>query len=506
MINEALADRSHPAIVIGRYLLHRQIARGGMATIHIARLVGDEGFSRIVAAKRLHSEFAEDADFVAMFLDEARIASKIHHRNVVPVLDVVTTGEEVVLVQEYVHGAPLHWLLRTAYEAKTHVPINVAVSIACQVLAGLGAAHHAVDEIGTPLHIIHRDVSPQNIMIATDGTARLLDFGIAKATVIAHVTREGIFKGKLAYSAPEQIRSAATQQSDIYSLSVALWELLVGRRLHRNAQSEPELIEEIMSGQSPTITEALQEQREWLGPNRWKQLQAIEPILQKGMAVDVANRWNTAAEMEAALATAVAPASPAGVAGWLKSLGRDFLTERDQLIAAEEASWRRTSEHYPRRSSRIFTIPPTTGSSSIVTSAGFRRKAGIIVAASAAALLAMIALLVTWFGRSSDADVPAPAAKSVEADIDSDRATSAISAPRDDAAEAARDSGPAYIPIVRPPRNYPRPSQPSRSSSPERESRRSSSANSAPGPEVSGDCNPPYYFEGQKKVFKPACL
>src|SRR5882672_11203122 len=125
--------RALQPITIGRYLLHRQIARGGMATIHIARLMGDEGFSRIVAAKRLHPEFAEDADFVQMFLDEARIASKVHHRNVVPVLDVVTTGEEVVLVQEYVHGAPLHWLLRTAHEAKTHVPINIAVSVACQV-------------------------------------------------------------------------------------------------------------------------------------------------------------------------------------------------------------------------------------------------------------------------------------------------------------------------------------------------------------------------------------
>src|SRR5258706_2505570 len=179
--------KERQAIVIGRYLLHRQIARGGMATIHIARLVGDEGFSRIVAAKRLHPEFAEDAEFVSMFLDEAHIASKVHHRNVVPVLDVVTTGEEVVLVQEYVHGVPLHWLLRTAHEAKTHVPINVAVSIGCQVLAGLQAAHETVDEMGMPLNIVHRDVSPQNIMVSTDGTGRLLDFGVAKASMAAHI-------------------------------------------------------------------------------------------------------------------------------------------------------------------------------------------------------------------------------------------------------------------------------------------------------------------------------
>src|SRR5580765_2417245 len=132
-------DSRTQAVTIGRYLLHRQIARGGMATIHIARLMGDEGFSRIVAAKRLLPEFAEDAEFVAMFLDEARIASKVHHPNVVPVLDVVTTGEEVVLVQEYVHGAPLHYLLRTAHQHDEHVPVNIAVSVACQILAGLQA-------------------------------------------------------------------------------------------------------------------------------------------------------------------------------------------------------------------------------------------------------------------------------------------------------------------------------------------------------------------------------
>src|SRR5215471_18618099 len=128
-------DSRTQAVTIGRYLLHRQIARGGMATIHIARLMGDVGFSRIVAAKRLLPEFAEDPEFVAMFLDEARIASKVHHRNVVPVLDVVTTGEEAILVQEYVHGAPLHWLLRTARQGKTRIPPDIAVSIACQVLA-----------------------------------------------------------------------------------------------------------------------------------------------------------------------------------------------------------------------------------------------------------------------------------------------------------------------------------------------------------------------------------
>ncbi|MBA3542621.1 MAG: serine/threonine protein kinase, partial [Deltaproteobacteria bacterium] len=204
-LETSTASGDYAPLTVGRYVLHRQIARGGMATIHIARLMGDEGFSRIVAAKRLLPEFAEDSDFVAMFLDEARIASKVRHRNVVPVLDLVTTQDSVLLVQEYVHGAPVHWLLNKARQDRTHIPIEIAVSIACQVLAGLHAAHEMVDEIGTPLNVVHRDVSPQNVMGATDGTARLLDFGVAKATMAAHVTREGAYVGKLAYSAPEQL-------------------------------------------------------------------------------------------------------------------------------------------------------------------------------------------------------------------------------------------------------------------------------------------------------------
>src|SRR5580692_2934253 len=125
---------------IGRYVLYTPIARGGMATIHIARLVGDDGFSRIVAAKRLHSQFTEDPDFVEMFRDEAEIASKIHHPNVVPVLDIVLDGEEVILVQEYVHGVPLDRLFRAACVGRKPIPPRIVVGIMAGILSGLHAA------------------------------------------------------------------------------------------------------------------------------------------------------------------------------------------------------------------------------------------------------------------------------------------------------------------------------------------------------------------------------
>ena len=176
--------------VVGRYVLHAAIARGGMATIHLARLLGAEGWSRMVAAKRLHAQFTGDPEFLAMFLDEARIASKVHHPNVVPVLDVVQTGTEVILVQEYVHGVPLDKLLRSAREAHVVLPVGVVVAIAADMLAGLFAAHEARDEMGASLDIVHRDVSPQNVIVGADGIARLLDFGVAKATLNVHVTRD----------------------------------------------------------------------------------------------------------------------------------------------------------------------------------------------------------------------------------------------------------------------------------------------------------------------------
>ena len=552
-------------ITIGRYVLHRQIARGGMATIHIARLMGDEGFSRIVAAKRLHPEFAEDQEFVQMFLDEARIASKIHHRNVVPVLDVVTTGEEVVLVQEYVHGVPLHWLLRTAHEAKTHVPINVAVSIACQTLAGLHAAHETVDEMGMPLNIVHRDVSPQNIMVSTDGTGRLLDFGVAKASMAAHVTAAGVFKGKLAYSAPEQIKGAAVRQSDIYAASVVLWELLVGHRMHGGAQAEAELVGEIMSGSLPTVTDALAQEKEWLGANRWKQLEQLEPIIKRGLSTDAKDRWQTAADMEAALATAVPPASPTGVAAWLKALGKQFLEGRDKVIAEEEASWRRTSSSVPRRLTpvpgelkavrlpsepgmeiRVETTPgvgvtPEADAPRPPAPAG-NRKLATIIAALGVLVVALSIAFIVFIVHDSSTSAPAPKPLAVES------ATAPTSAPAPAHTPASAPAAaplaapePAPPPVIEAAATEPAPIQDAVATTPAKEPARSPSIATrrvnrapapaarrptagpapvetkpveaapapAPAPEAAKpvvDCNPPYYFDGAKKVFKPQCL
>src|SRR5277367_6228356 len=218
--------------MLGRYALYEKIASGGMASIHIGRLLGPVGFSRTVAVKRMHAHFSEDPDFVSMFLDEARLAARIQHPNVVPTLDVVATDGETFLVMEYVQGESLARLLRSVRSIMTPADTHVIATIMAGVLHGLHAAHEAKNEQGEPLGIVHRDVSPQNILVGTDGVPRVLDFGVAKAVGRLQTTREGQSKGKLSYMAPEQLHGAGvTRQTDVYAAAVVTWEALTGKRL-----------------------------------------------------------------------------------------------------------------------------------------------------------------------------------------------------------------------------------------------------------------------------------
>jgi len=499
-----------------------------------------------------------------MFLDEARIASKVKHRNVVNVLDVVTMGEEVVLVQEYVHGAPLSLLLRNAHDQKTHVPIPVAAAIACQVLAGLHAAHETVDEMGTPLHIVHRDVSPQNIMIATDGSARLLDFGVAKASVTAHVTRKGTFKGKLGYSSPEQIRGEANKASDIYALGIVLWELLVGQRLHGNTQGEAQLIAEIMSGRTPTVTEALNDEKSWIGAYRWSQLETLEPIIRKALDIQHKRRWATAADMEEAIAQAVPIATAADIAQWLRAVGNDFLESREKMIAEEEASWRRTLAMTEAAVPLPQTdVQPSVGVATEPEAEGliqrtnmlFKRGPTAIIAALVVLLSVGVALLLRDLDRTKPATASAapsdfeaaPAAHVVEPGV----AARAIPQPSPSRANVTPVAGPVRTPPAVPAEIQSTPSTRPSMSLPEDEpddrvdladdpdeppaktvsqkrtvtpkpparpravkpapARPPAPAHTVapsppPKPTATIDCGTPFYFEGNKKIFKPGCL
>ncbi|HEY8073541.1 MAG TPA: serine/threonine-protein kinase, partial [Labilithrix sp.] len=242
----------------GRYTILGEIASGGMATVHLGRMRGAAGFVRTVAIKQLHPQFASDPAFVAMFLDEAWLAARIHHPNVVQTIDIVSEKNQLFLVMDYVQGETLSRVWRLLRERGETAPAAVTASVLAGVLHGLHAAHEAKDDKGKPLDIVHRDVSPQNVMIGVDGVARLLDFGVAKATVRLQTTQEGHVKGKLAYMAPELLEThEVTRIADVYAVGVMLWEGLTGKRLFE-AQTEGMLVRRVLEGASepPSVAAA----------------------------------------------------------------------------------------------------------------------------------------------------------------------------------------------------------------------------------------------------------
>src|SRR6185436_11579431 len=208
-----------PGRTFGRYVMYDEIAAGGMATVHLGRLRGERGFARTVAIKRLHSQYARDPDFVSMLVDEARIAARVKHPNVVPPLDIIATeAEELLLVMEYVHGEVLARLLGICVRRGEAVPPEIVVAIMVGALSGLHAAHEATSDHGEPLEIVHRDVSPPNILVGADGVARVLDFGVAKAGMRATITHDGSTKGKISYMSPEQLRGGVVdRRTDVFA-------------------------------------------------------------------------------------------------------------------------------------------------------------------------------------------------------------------------------------------------------------------------------------------------
>ena len=320
------AAAASPEDLVGRYAIYDEIATGGMATVHFGRLVGPASFARTVAIKRLHPHLAREPEFVAMFLDEARVAARVRHPNVVPMLDIVTTqGEPPFLVMEYVQGESLARLLGSLRERGQRAPLPVACSIVVGMLLGLHAAHEAKGELGESLGIVHRDVSPQNVIVGLDGVARLLDFGVAKAVGRLQTTREGQFKGKLAYTAPEVARGApATRMADIYSAGVVLWEALTGSPLFVG-QNDANVLERVLF--APIVAPSL----------RAKEVaHALDAVVLRALARDPRQRFSTAREMARAIEVAAGIASRSEVGSWVQSLAGDVLAARAGTVARIE--------------------------------------------------------------------------------------------------------------------------------------------------------------------------
>jgi eukaryotic-like serine/threonine-protein kinase len=537
-----------PARLIGRYLLFGEIAAGGMATVHFGRLSGVGGFSRTVAIKRLHPQYAQDPEFVAMFLDEARLAARIRHPNVVPTLDVIANEGELFLVLEYVQGESLARLLRSVRGMMTFADTRVLATIMAGVLHGLNAAHEAVSEQGEPLNIVHRDVSPQNILVGVDGVARLLDFGVARAAGRLQTTRQGQLKGKIPYMSPEQLHNLpVTRQSDAYSAAVVAWEAMTGQRLF------------VGDNQAALAASVLRD------PVRPPSQMAphvplsIDRVIMRGLERDPARRYASAREMALDLerSAGVAPASEVGA--WVESLARDELSRRAIRIAEIESasssvSSRRTFAN-PEDMPTIATSNPViaslelanlTDESSIVVAPPIiaklprstQRRVTLWAAAAAGVLLAALAAL--HLSRGGDAERTSATSVAPRSNIGSAADTLAPPTPPVAAWETAADVAPPpatatatsepqtvsvfALPVASaPPSSSPPPSRPRRFSPPirprpltrpvgggaptdkpgDKPADKPATAATTPNP----DCDPPFTLDERgHKHYKPACL
>jgi eukaryotic-like serine/threonine-protein kinase len=317
---------------LGRYTIYDRIGIGGMATVHLGRIGGLAGFSRIVAIKKLHDIVACNAKFVAMLLDEARLAALVRHPNVLPILEIVEGWNTIALVMEYVEGVSLDVLVETLAAREERVPAPMAVAIVVQMLHGLHAAHGAVDAAGNKLEIVHRDVSPENVLVGVDGVARVLDFGVARAAMRLQESDVGEMKGKLAYMSPEQAQSTSVdRRSDLFSAGVVLWELLTG--------VPPFSSESAVATISNVMRKVLQP------PSRAgfraslpaKVLRGLDDVVMRALERDPGSRYQTAEEMALALEDIMPLPKQRDVGKWVSEVGKETLSKRAAIARRIEA-------------------------------------------------------------------------------------------------------------------------------------------------------------------------
>ena len=398
---------------VDRYELIGEIASGGMATVFLARLTGVGGFRRFVAIKRLHPHLAGEKEFVEMFLDEARLAAGIHHPNVVSILEVSASPIGYYLVMEYVEGDTLARLLARAAGQGQRLPTPIALRILIDSLSGLHGAHELRDDRGSLVQLVHRDVSPQNVLVGIDGVSRITDFGVARAASRLSATRVGQLKGKLAYMAPEQATGAdIDRRADVFSAGVMIWETLAGKRLFKG-ETEAATLSRVLNDAIPELIRVAP------GANR-----QISQAVMRALERNPARRYSTAAQLAEALELAAQSsggvAAPRDVAVFVKAmLGEEIDKQREAVRA-----WLSASE--PSQASVPLVPPgPSSVSAAAMTFPGeeySRSRTGAGLAGmeparrSRAPLLAALLLIPLaggagfWFARNKPLPPPVVAA------------------------------------------------------------------------------------------------
>jgi serine/threonine protein kinase len=337
---------------LGKYELLMPLAAGGMARIYIGRTTGIGAFERHVVLKLITPERANDTTAVGMFLDEARLAASLNHQNVAQVFEVGEESGIHYLAMEYVHGQDLRALLAKAGSAGTRIPLELALTVVAGAAAGLHHAHERRGPDGTPLGIVHRDVSPSNIMIGYDGAVKLLDFGIAKATHRSVETQSGIIKGKFAYMAPEQCRGRdVDRRSDVFSLGIILYEISTQHRCFR-ADSDFDTMHRIVTGDVVRPTRLVQNYPA-----------ALEAIVMKALAIDAVQRYQSSGQLLEAIESFAVSArmslSTMGLGRFMRDMFGEIqepwlLASRgSQPVMAKESTISSTDGRTPQPSERV---------------------------------------------------------------------------------------------------------------------------------------------------------
>jgi serine/threonine-protein kinase len=372
----------------GSYEPIKRLAVGGMGEIFLARQVGIHGFERLAIIKTLLMEAQDDEDRIELFLTEARVAGLLNHPNVVQIFEVGESEGTYYIAMEYVDGDTLSSLVRAALKQGRHTPWPF-LSFIAQAARALHHAHNQRDPAGNPMCLVHRDISPQNIMVRRDGVTKVVDFGIAKVANSGHRTRTGVVKGKMAYMAPEQMRADPVDaRSDLFSLGVVLWELTVGRRMFLN-MSDVEIISHVMAGRLPSPSEVVE-----------GYLPALEAVVMKSVAMAPEDRFQSGNEMADAL-EAVLEQVPAEekvpLADYVESLVGDAVRERTaDLTPSAEISGIMSA--HPRRVTGQTGIHQRQGMSSAA-------KAGL---GAAITLLVSASALGVWFLLAPPPPPPPP--------------------------------------------------------------------------------------------------
>jgi len=272
---------------IGKFQLVRRLATGGMAEIFLARARSIQGFEKLVVLKRILPQHAESDEFIQMFLSEARLAATLHHPNIVQVYDIGQEHGAFFFTMEYVQGQDLRTLVRAARKAQRAIPIEHILHIVMGVAAGLHHAHEKVGPDGRPLGIVHRDVSPSNVLVTYGGDVKIVDFGIAKAASAQVATIAGTLKGKIPYMSPEQCRGEPVdRRSDIFSIGTLLWELTTGRRLF-HGDNEFAVLNRVARGEVPPPSSV-----------RPDYPPALQAIVMKALCATPRGRYDTSLQMQ----------------------------------------------------------------------------------------------------------------------------------------------------------------------------------------------------------------